>query len=152
MQNHNYYIYIMTNHRNSVLYTGITNNLIKRVYEHKHKLVPGFTAKYNICKLAYFEQTENVESAILREKQIKGWRRSKKEVLINLMNPKWQDLSQEWNIQETDSSTEPMSLCHSERSETKPKNLIKQIPRVPRDDKRDTRDDKKDTRNDSVNK
>jgi len=95
MRDRYYYIYIMTNRKNSVLYTGITNNLIKRVYEHKHKLVPGFTTKYNICKLAYFEQTENVESAILREKQIKAGSRANKIKLIESINPKWNDLYEE---------------------------------------------------------
>jgi len=73
-----YYVYILTNKSNSVLYTGVTNNLIRRVYEHQSHLVKGFTDKYNVTKLVYFEQTESVESAILREKQIKAGSRKKK--------------------------------------------------------------------------
>ena len=87
-----YYVYILTNKSNSVLYTGVTNNLIRRVYEHQNHLVKGFTDKYNVTKLVYFEQTENVESAILREKQIKAGSRKKKTILINSFNPNWEDL------------------------------------------------------------
>ncbi len=87
-----YYIYILTNYTNTVLYTGVTNNLIRRVYEHKNKITEGFTATYNINKLAYYEITENVESAILREKQIKAGSRQKKIDLVNKLNPKWEDL------------------------------------------------------------
>jgi putative endonuclease len=90
-----YYVYIMSN-KSKTLYTGITSNLIKRVYEHKHKLVDGFTKKYNIAKLAYYEDTNDVNVAIAREKQIKGWLRSKKISLIESQNPKWQDLSEGW--------------------------------------------------------
>ncbi len=84
----------MTN-KSKTLYTGVTSNLQRRVYEHKNKLVEGFTRKYNITKLIYFETTNNVESAIAREKQIKGWLRSKKIALIESMNPEWKDLSEE---------------------------------------------------------
>ncbi len=87
-----YYIYIMTNKRNTVLYTGVTNDLIKRVYEHKSKLVEGFTKKYNINKLVYFETYENPSEAIAREKQIKAGSRQKKINLINSMNLEWKDL------------------------------------------------------------
>jgi len=90
-----YYVYIMTN-KSRTLYTGVTNNLMRRVYEHKNKLVPGFTSKYNIKKLVYFESTSDVNEAILREKQIKGWLRVKKIRLIETMNPEWKDLSEEW--------------------------------------------------------
>ena len=93
MFNKTYYIYIMTNKGNKVLYTGVTNNLERRVYEHKNKLVKGFTSQYNICKLVYFEQTNNVYEAICREKQIKGWLRIKKIKLIEKDNPAWKDLS-----------------------------------------------------------
>ena len=86
------YVYIMTNKVNTVLYTGVTSNLVKRVYEHKNKLVDGFTARYNLNKLVYFEQTADVISAIEREKQIKGWNRKHKEKLIESMNPQWKDL------------------------------------------------------------
>lgn len=82
----------MTN-KSRTLYTGVTNDLERRVYEHKQKLVPGFTAKYNITRLVYFEVTQDVQAAITREKQIKGWLRSKKIALIESVNPEWKDLS-----------------------------------------------------------
>jgi len=82
----------MTNKRNTVLYTGITNDLRRRVYEHQAKIVEGFTRRYNIDKLVYYEVCQNAESAILREKQIKGGSRAKKIGLINTMNPEWRDL------------------------------------------------------------
>jgi len=87
-----YYVYIMTN-KSKTLYTGVTNNLTRRVYEHKNKLIDGFTKKYNIHKLVYFELFNNIEDAIRREKQIKGWIRKKKIDLIESMNPDWKDLS-----------------------------------------------------------
>jgi putative endonuclease len=82
----------MTNMRNTVLYTGVTRDLTKRVYEHKEKLAEGFTKKYNIVKLVYYEIFNDPESAIFREKQIKGGSRAKKIDLVNSMNPKWKDL------------------------------------------------------------
>lgn len=90
-----YFIYIMTN-RSKTLYTGVTSNLQRRVYEHKQKLAPGFTAKYNIDCLVYFETAIDPESTIAREKQIKGWTRTKKTALIESKNPAWVDLSAEW--------------------------------------------------------
>lgn len=90
-----YYVYIMTN-RSKTLYTGVTNDLIRRVYEHKNKMVEGFTKKYNISKLVYFEETNDIQSAITREKHIKGWLRSKKITLIESVNPEWNDLSKGW--------------------------------------------------------
>ena len=81
-----FYVYITTN-KSRTLYTGVTNDLERRVYEHKQKLIPGFTAKYNISRLVYFEATEDVEAAIAREKQIKGWLREKKMALIESVNP-----------------------------------------------------------------
>ncbi|MFC1502542.1 GIY-YIG nuclease family protein [bacterium] len=90
-----YYVYIMTN-RSGTLYTGVTNNVMRRVYEHKHKLVKGFTQKYNITQLVYYEMIESIESAINREKQIKGWIRKKKIRLIEEENPYWEDLSVGW--------------------------------------------------------
>jgi len=87
---------MLTNWNNKVLYTGITNNLERRVYEHKNKLVEGFTAKYNVNKLVYFDYTSDVSSAIAREKEIKGWTRQKKNELIQSINPKWEDLSELW--------------------------------------------------------
>jgi putative endonuclease len=87
-----YYIYLLTNNSNTVLYAGVTNNLIKRVYEHKQKLVEGFTKRYNIHKLVYYEIFGDIENAIRREKQIKGGSRAKKIALIALQNPEWKDL------------------------------------------------------------
>ena len=87
-----YYVYIMTN-RSKTLYTGITNNLERRVHEHKRKSIAGFTSKYNITRLVYYEETTDVLSAISREKMIKGWVRAKKLALIESVNPTWQDLS-----------------------------------------------------------
>ena len=97
-----YYVYIMTN-RSRTLYTGATNNLERRVYEHKHKLVKGFTEKYNITQLVYYEATGDIRAAIAREKQIKGWLRAKKITLIESLNPEWKDLSADW-FKEEDSS------------------------------------------------
>lgn len=91
-----YYVYIVTNKNNTVVYTGVTNDLERRIYEHKQKIIKGFTAKYNLNKLVYFEQTENIESAILFEKKIKGWSRAKKNALINEHNSAWHDLSLNW--------------------------------------------------------
>jgi len=90
-----YYVYIMTN-KSKTLYTGITDNLERRVYEHKKKLLEGFTKRYNITKLVYYEVTSDVSAAIEREKQIKGWLRRKKITLIEAMNPPWTDLSEGW--------------------------------------------------------
>jgi len=87
-----YYIYIMSS-RSSTLYIGVTNDLLKRVYEHKEKFVEGFTKRYSIDRLIYYEVCENVESAITREKQLKGWTRARKIVLIESINPEWKDLS-----------------------------------------------------------
>jgi putative endonuclease len=87
-----YYVYILTNKSNKVLYVGITNNLVRRVYEHKNKLVEGFTEKYNVNKLVYYDATADVKAAIAREKQIKGWLRQKKIDLITGFNPLWRDL------------------------------------------------------------
>ncbi len=90
-----YYVYIMTNNSRT-LYTGVTNDLIRRVYEHKNKLVPGFTQKYNLDRLVYYVSTGDVRAALQREKQIKGWVRAKKVALIISTNPGWRDLSEGW--------------------------------------------------------
>lgn len=87
-----YYVYIMANDINTVTYTGVTNDLLNRVLQHKNKLNNGFTKKYNIVKLVYYEVGENIEGAILREKQIKSYKRQKKIDLINSVNPGWKDL------------------------------------------------------------
>jgi putative endonuclease len=100
-----YYVYIMANPART-LYTGVTNNLPRRVHEHKRGLVPGFTRRYGLTKLVYVEETSDVQAAIAREKQIKGWLRGKKLELIESLNPHWQDLSESWfdSPEVTDSS------------------------------------------------
>ena len=90
-----YWVYIATNGAKT-LYTGVTNDLRLRIWQHKNRLTPGFTSKYRIDRLVYFEQTPNVRGAIAREKQIKGWRRAKKLQLIESVNPAWADLSAKW--------------------------------------------------------
>ena len=92
-----YYVYILSNWNNQVLYIGVTNNLERRLYEHKNKINQSFTSKYNIDKLVYFEYTTDVKSAIQKEKQIKGMSRRKKNRLIDSINPKWNDLSESWD-------------------------------------------------------
>jgi len=87
-----YYVYILTNAYNKVLYTGITNNLERRCYEHKQKLIKGFSQKYNVDKLVYFEKYDFIDLAITREKQIKGYSRAKKIALINKFNKDWKEL------------------------------------------------------------
>ena len=94
-----YHVYIMSN-QSRTLYTGVTNDIVRRVYEHKHKLVPGFTSKYNITRLVYFEETNDIQVALAREKQLKGWVRQKKIALIESANPKWMDLSAAWSKDE----------------------------------------------------
>ena len=92
-----YYIYILTNRDNTVLYTGVTNDLLRRLEEHKSKLDPkSFTARYNVTKLVFYEATTDVKAAIAREKQIKGGSRAKKKALINAMNPEWKDLTEDF--------------------------------------------------------
>ncbi|MEN6467524.1 MAG: GIY-YIG nuclease family protein [Smithella sp.] len=89
-----YYVYLLTNWNNKVIYAGVTNDLNRRLYEHKNKLVTGFTSKYNLTKLVYFEETQDVTAAIVREKEIKKWRREKKNNLVSQINPSWSDLSE----------------------------------------------------------
>ena len=86
------YIYILSNERQTVYYVGVTSDICRRVYEHRNHLIDGFTAKYNVTKVLYVETTESIEAAILREKQLKGWTRSKKMALIETKNPTYQDL------------------------------------------------------------
>ena len=92
-----YYVYILSNWDDSVLYIGVSGNLPRRLYEHRNGLVEGFSKKYNIHKLVYYEHTGDVYSAISREKQLKKWRREKKNQLIEEMNPQWRDLSLDWD-------------------------------------------------------
>ena len=91
-----YAVYIMTNYSETSLYIGVTSNLPKRVWEHKNKVVEGFTEKYNVDKLVYFETTDSIESAIKREKQLKNWHRQWKINLIKENNPDFRDLSLDW--------------------------------------------------------
>jgi len=90
-----YYVYILAS-ISRVLYIGVTNNLERRLYEHRQKLIPGFTAKYHVTRLVYFEQSGAIRDAIAREKQLKGWRRAKKIALIESVNPSWRELSEAW--------------------------------------------------------
>ena len=92
---HSYYVYILTNNRHTVFYTGVTNDLIRRVYEHKMRMIKGFTERYNIHKLVYFEETPDIEAALHREKLIKKWKRSFKFDAIVRTNPDWKDLYEE---------------------------------------------------------
>jgi putative endonuclease len=88
-----FYVYMMTNRSRIVLYTGVTNDLTRRVWEHKNHVVNGFTAKYKLDRLVYYEQFSDAISAITREKAIKAWRREKKNDLVRKLNPKWEDLA-----------------------------------------------------------
>ncbi len=96
MDERTYYVYLLTS-KSRRLYIGVTNNLERRLIEHKSKLVDGFTKRYNIDRLVFFEQTTDVLSAIGREKQIKSWSRNKRVALIESVNPTWEDLSSEWH-------------------------------------------------------
>jgi len=93
-----YYVYILASKRNGTLYVGFTNDLRRRMYEHKNGIIEGFTKKYGVNRLVYFEESAEVNAAIRREKQIKGWRRDKKIALIESTNPDWEDLSKEWFV------------------------------------------------------
>ena len=91
-----YYVYILTNEHGNVMYVGVTNDLARRLYEHRQELADGFTKRYHVHKLVYFEQTSSIEAAITREKELKGWTRGKKNALVETMNPVWRDLSKDW--------------------------------------------------------
>jgi putative endonuclease len=95
MREHNYYVYILASERNGVFYVGVTNNLIRRVYQHKEKIIPGFTKKYNVKMLVYYEHFHDIKEAISREKAIKKWRRKYKIAAIESINPNWRDLYNE---------------------------------------------------------
>lgn len=88
------YVYILTNHSNRVLYTGVTNHLERRLHEHRNNLIPGFTSRYRCHKLVWYEITPSIEAAITREKQIKGGSRARKVALVEIMNPLWLDLAE----------------------------------------------------------
>ena len=91
-----YYVYMITNWNNRVLYIGVTNDLERRLYEHRNHLVDGFTSRYNVHKLVYYETTNDIYAALSREKQLKGWTRAKKNALVAQMNPAWIDLTKMW--------------------------------------------------------
>ena len=91
-----YIVYILTNKSNRVMYIGVTNDLARRLFEHKNDCADGFTKRYHVHKLVYYETTSDVMSALEREKDLKGWRREKKNALVETMNPEWKDLSEGW--------------------------------------------------------
>jgi len=93
MGTRHYYVYLLTNWNAQVIYVGVTNDLERRVSEHKNKVTPGFTAKYNIDRLVYYEEFGDIRDAIAREKEIKKWRREKKNALAKEFNPEWEDLA-----------------------------------------------------------
>ncbi len=151
-----YYVYMLSS-PSHVLYTGVTNDLARRVFEHRRKLVPGFTRRYNVTQLVHFEETSNVSSAIAREKEIKAWRRTKKVALVDAANPGWADLAAAWFEDEIprrrtprndrEAQTVPSVIPnevrnlaptrHSERSEeSRPTAVTDEIPRrqTPRND------------------
>jgi putative endonuclease len=91
-----YYVYLLTNWNDRVMYIGVTSNLERRLYEHKNQLIKGFTEKYKVHKLVYYEETPDVTAALTREKEIKKWRREKKNNLVIASNSEWKDLSDQW--------------------------------------------------------
>ena len=97
MTDKKYYVYILTNKRNGTLYVGVTNDLERRIFEHKNKIIKGFTEKYNIDKLVYYEETNDITEATLREKKLKKWNRKWKLELIEKENKNWNDLSKNWS-------------------------------------------------------
>lgn len=101
-----YYVYILASQTNGTLYIGVTNNLARRIYEHKNGIIKGFTEKYHVHRLVYFEETNDIETAIAREKQLKNWRRYWKLDLINKSNPEWKDLANELDLLDSESSSE----------------------------------------------
>lgn len=117
---HRYFVYLLTNWNNKVMYVGMTNDLLRRVHEHRTHVVKGFTAKYNVHKLVYFEETSDVHAALAREKEIKKWRREKKNALVIQANPEWRDLGEDIGLpchSDHPSSTHPSSTCHSDQRE-----------------------------------
>ena len=104
MLDRNYYVYILSS-KTRVLYIGVTNDLEKRLWQHKQHLIPGFTKRYNVDQLVYFEHTQSIEGAIEREKHLKGWLRAKKVALIESVNPTWAELSAQWNRPDSSSQT-----------------------------------------------
>jgi putative endonuclease len=99
MRNHDYWVYILTNKRCTTLYIGITNNIVRRLYQHRYGQVKGFTRRYHLNRLVWLEHFRNANDAIACEKKLKGWRRSRKVALIEQTNPQWLDLSDDWEQQ-----------------------------------------------------
>jgi len=132
-----YYVYMLSS-PSHVLYTGVTNDLTRRVYEHRSKLIPGFTRRYNVTQLVHFEETSDVGSAIAREKEIKAWRRSKKVALVDSANPAWVDLASDWFEPVIPGKARNLAAaCHSEcYEESRPVGITDEIPRrqTPRND------------------
>ncbi len=91
-----YYVYILANKTNTTVYIGVTSDLMQRLWEHRNDVIEGFTKRYHVHKLVYYETFQNVQEAIAREKQLKGWRRARKNALIGSVNPAWEDLAGEW--------------------------------------------------------
>ena len=116
MKNYNYFVYIISNWNNKILYVGVTNNLERRLYEHKNKLFDGFSKRYNLTKLVYYEQTSDIKSAIQREKEIKKWRREKKNQLIEVLNPKWEELFEDGKRKISQSSEETTLLRNDKQN------------------------------------
>jgi putative endonuclease len=121
-KNRRFFVYIMTNRpRSHVLYTGVTGDLRHRVFQHKNKLVPGFTSRYNLTRLVYYEEFVYPDAAINREKEIKGWRRSKKIRLVESLNPYWRNLAEAWTdaykpgivLRPTNATTDPREIPHA---------------------------------------
>jgi putative endonuclease len=117
-KNNQYYVYIITNKYNKVFYIGVTNDLVRRIFEHKNKLAEGFSKKYNLTKLVYYETTPDVKSAISKEKQLKNWHRDWKINLINSVNPQWRDLGEDIGVCE---------LKQENPKQTFPEKMLKQV-------------------------
>ncbi len=96
MNEKSYYVYILTNDWGNVMYVGMTSNIERRLYEHKQELADGFTKRYHVHKLVYYEQTNDAYAAVTRERQLKGWTRKRKNELVETVNPNWEDLSTSW--------------------------------------------------------
>jgi putative endonuclease len=127
-----YFVYIMTNRQRShVLYTGITGDLRRRVFQHKNKVVPGFTSRYNLTRLVYFEMFIYPDAAISREKEIKGWRRAKKIRLIESMNPHRHDLAEEWGSEYKPTGPAVQLPVRSTREITSPANRGEAAREIP---------------------
>ena len=121
-----------------VLYTGVTHDLARRIFEHRHKLIPGFARRYNVTRLVHFEETSDDRSAIIREKEIKAWRRSKKVALVDSATPAWVDLASDWFEPVIPGKARKLApACHSEcYEESRPVGITDEIPRrqTPRND------------------